>query len=423
MTIASIPAVSRATIDEMGRSGSLVQQSLALAGMPIDGRDLFDELAMHNLARGQFSLSGSVDSGVIAALAAQLRKLDELNQDAALRAQNDTLARLAARLQPLDAAIPLQTIQLESDNAIRRLTTLASDRTSSLLWSGLSDFHLASENYRALPAPAPATSMAAMPGARVIVAPASAAATPSVYGALPPASTARAETENIPVAPANSAATFGAAARVPPSLAVSGFVPRVTAIELDHYVAPQILPTLAFAVDQPLTGNRTLDASAVTAAGLVSPGNSPGKINISGDFNLLNTSVLLIELAGTPSGVAYDIINVSGNVTLGGARLDLQLLDDFQNHVQPNNTFAVVLAGTGGTGGQLSGTFGNIANGQRLTTLDGLGSFQVNYGPNSIFSPNSVVLSNFAAVPEPSTWVLMSGGALAMVFVLRRRKA
>jgi hypothetical protein len=424
--IAAIPARVQASPDEPGFSGSLVQQSIALRAAGVDGRDLFDRLAAHNVARGQFALSGSVDSTVIAAIAVQLRMLDELDQESALRAQYDTLARLAARLQPLDAAIPLQTIALESDLGMRRLTSRAADRSSSLLGSGLSEYqsaHLAPETYHMAATPVSATATAEIPGLAPLASPSSPPDTARTYGALPATSSTATDREATVARSITAAEGFGGPAAMHAGPFVAGFVPRPTAAELDRYVAPQILPDLAFAVDQPLTGNRTLDAAAVTAAGLVSPGNSPGKINISGDFNLLNTSILLIELAGTPSGVAYDIINVSGNVTLGGARLDLQLLDNFQAHVQPSDTFAVVLAGTGGTGGQLSGTFGNIANGQRLVTLDGLGSFQVNYGPNSIFSPNSVVLSSFAAVPEPSTWVLMTGGALAMVFVLRRRKA
>jgi hypothetical protein len=43
----------------------------------------------------------------------------------------------------------------------------------------------------------------------------------------------------------------------------------------------------------------------------------------------------------------------------------------------------------------ISGAFANVANGQRLTTSDGLGSFRVHYGPGSLFDENAVVLSAF----------------------------
>jgi hypothetical protein len=42
------------------------------------------------------------------------------------------------------------------------------------------------------------------------------------------------------------------------------------------------------------------------------------------------------------------------------------------------------------------GSFSNVANGARLNVASGgAGSFQVNYGPASAFSPTMVVLSNF----------------------------
>jgi hypothetical protein len=47
-----------------------------------------------------------------------------------------------------------------------------------------------------------------------------------------------------------------------------------------------------------------------------------------------------------------------------------------------------------------SGTFSNVAPGERLTTSDGLGSFRVDYGSGG----SSVVLSQYA-VPEPGTAV------------------
>jgi hypothetical protein len=43
----------------------------------------------------------------------------------------------------------------------------------------------------------------------------------------------------------------------------------------------------------------------------------------------------------------------------------------------------------------LAGQFDNAVNGQRLTTVDGLGTFIVNYGAGSAFNPNQVVLNNY----------------------------
>src|SRR5205085_2830334 len=69
--------------------------------------------------------------------------------------------------------------------------------------------------------------------------------------------------------------------------------------------------------------------------------------------------------------------------------------------------------------------FQNVANGQRLFTSDGAGSFQVNYGTGSAFASNRLVLSNFVtAIPEPSTYVAVSGcAALGWVIWRKRRGA
>ena len=53
--------------------------------------------------------------------------------------------------------------------------------------------------------------------------------------------------------------------------------------------------------------------------------------------------------------------------------------------------------------------------------VNGIGSFQVNYGLGSAFDANSLVLSNFSPIPEPSTYLLLGLGAVAIAFRLRRR--
>jgi hypothetical protein len=108
-----------------------------------------------------------------------------------------------------------------------------------------------------------------------------------------------------------------------------------------------------------------------------------------------------IELAGTTSGTAYDFVNITGtgNSSLGGT-LQLSLLSNFLP--SPTDTFTIL-----STAGNLLGSFTNVPNGGRLTTTDGLGSFRVSYGANSSFNAKQVVLSNFAAVPEPSTITLL----------------
>jgi hypothetical protein len=56
-----------------------------------------------------------------------------------------------------------------------------------------------------------------------------------------------------------------------------------------------------------------------------------------------------------------------------------------------------------------------------VATADGLGTFKVNYGSGSAFAAKQVVLSNFVAVPEPSTWALLITGLGVAAYTRLRR--
>jgi hypothetical protein len=79
-------------------------------------------------------------------------------------------------------------------------------------------------------------------------------------------------------------------------------------------------------------------------------------------------------------------VNVTGDAFLGGD-LQLALLGSFL----PNPASMFTIFDARG----VSGAFANVANGQRLATGDGLGSFLVNYGAGSPFNPNQIILSAF----------------------------
>ena len=166
-----------------------------------------------------------------------------------------------------------------------------------------------------------------------------------------------------------------------------------------------------------LSGTGTVSAPSVTAGGLVSPGNSSGNLSLTGNLTLLATSTLLVELGGTVPGTGHDFLGVGGTAALAGT-LSLRFLAGFEAFVSPTSTFTVLTAS--GAGG-LTGSFSNIANGAQLLTSDGRGLFQVNYGPSSAFAANSLVLSHFVPVPEPSTYVLLGLGALTLAVFSRRR--
>ncbi|HEX8523812.1 MAG TPA: hypothetical protein VF669_16265 [Tepidisphaeraceae bacterium] len=131
--------------------------------------------------------------------------------------------------------------------------------------------------------------------------------------------------------------------------------------------------------------------------GKVSPGNSPGAIDIDGDYIQDPTAALDIEIAGI-SSEAFDSLTLTGSASLAGT-LNISLLDDFVP--TPGDQFNII-ASTG-----LAGRFDTI-------NIAG-GSFDV------LYSPSGVTLANFSAVPEPAGAAMAAAGLLIAARVRRRR--
>jgi hypothetical protein len=164
-----------------------------------------------------------------------------------------------------------------------------------------------------------------------------------------------------------------------------------------------------------LKGNGVVNGNVNNSAGTISPGNSPGMLTINGKLGMGSGAVFQAEIGGTGQGTQYDFLSDNGVTTLGGA-LQILLVDGFTP--TGSQTFTI-LSDTGA----LTGVFSNVASGGRILAGSGPSSFQVNYGPGSAFGSNNVVLSNFTAVPEPGTLVLVGAAALTGLNVRRRRRA
>ena len=142
-----------------------------------------------------------------------------------------------------------------------------------------------------------------------------------------------------------------------------------------------------------LKGNGNIDiqgAASLTNNGIIAPGLSPGQLNFSGNLILGSTANMFFEIGGAAQGTTYDWLNKTdgGTLTLNG-NLTLRLINGFT----PANSdvFTIVT-----TQALLAGAFGNVANGARLNTADGGGSFKVTYTVvnNALLSRN-VTLSDF----------------------------
>jgi autotransporter-associated beta strand protein len=117
-----------------------------------------------------------------------------------------------------------------------------------------------------------------------------------------------------------------------------------------------------------------------------SPGNQIGSLQV-GSLIMNAGSVFKVQIddARLPN-FQNDQIVVTSNANVIGI-LEVQNLNS-TNLPEPGDIYFILL-------GANTGSFANVANGQRLSTIDGSGSFIVNYGPASQFPPNAVVLSNF----------------------------
>ncbi|NJL96980.1 hypothetical protein HC766_03245 [Candidatus Gracilibacteria bacterium] len=116
---------------------------------------------------------------------------------------------------------------------------------------------------------------------------------------------------------------------------------------------------------------------SLTASGEVSPGVSPGVMNIAGNANFDAMTSVVIELDGETSGSQYDVIEVGGATTLGNAGLTI-----VPGYVPATGQVFTILNSDGG----VSGTFDGLADGQivEVTYSGQTLQYRVNYLSNSV---------------------------------------
>lgn len=152
-----------------------------------------------------------------------------------------------------------------------------------------------------------------------------------------------------------------------------------------------------------------------TTGAVLDPGNSPGsagRLTITTKLVLAGGGVLHADIGGTTAGSTYDQVVTANFPSLDGGVLEISLVNHFTP--APSDQFIIL---TTSDGSFLSGSFTNVANGFRLLTTDDDGSFLVLYGtgPNA----NNVVLTDFAATPEPGIPALLAAGACCRLLIRR----
>lgn len=147
-----------------------------------------------------------------------------------------------------------------------------------------------------------------------------------------------------------------------------------------------------------VTGSGDFSGSGVVEfADEFSPGNSPGAVSFGGDVSFTSGASLLMEVAGTEAGSEYDVLDITGEMTMDGA-LTVALLDDFA----PELGDAFDLFDFTG----VEGEFADVI----LPELDG----GLMWDDSAFYSTGTLSV----AVPEPGSLALLGLSGLAL---LRRR--
>ncbi len=156
----------------------------------------------------------------------------------------------------------------------------------------------------------------------------------------------------------------------------------------------------------------TFDGNLVNQGGSFAPGHSAGTTMINGDYAQQAGAILDIEIGGLAPGTEHDVVDIAGSALVDG-ELEIALISDFLP--EASDSFTILTAATG-----ISGAFANVANGQRLTTIDGFGSFLAHYGGASTLDPNQLILDAFQAVPLPGDYN-QNGSVDAADYIIWRR--
>jgi autotransporter-associated beta strand protein len=167
-----------------------------------------------------------------------------------------------------------------------------------------------------------------------------------------------------------------------------------------------------------LGGSGTVGSLTIDSGAFLNPGNSPGILNVDGDYNQAGT--LAIEITGLIAGTQHDQVNVDlttgdfdGSVTLSGS-----LVTAFSGGSYANGNLLFILLND--ESDAISGTFSGLAQNAIVANYGGFDwkiSYTANSAGNTFTGGNDVALM---AVPEPNVAALLGG--LGMLCLLRRRR-
>ena len=168
--------------------------------------------------------------------------------------------------------------------------------------------------------------------------------------------------------------------------------------------------------DGVLSGSGVIDSNVYLYGGSVSPGNSPGTLQILGDLALGDNSEVNLEIAGLEDGL-FDQLFIGGNLYLGDDVLfNISLLDNFM--IMEGDTFDLLTI-TGDVFGDFSSIILNISSNY---TFDFLTYFESGMFYLEILSDGVLIENPTANVSEPRVTLMMLLSVLLLLLKTSLRK-
>ncbi|MES9970944.1 MAG: VPLPA-CTERM sorting domain-containing protein, partial [Candidatus Thiodiazotropha sp.] len=130
--------------------------------------------------------------------------------------------------------------------------------------------------------------------------------------------------------------------------------------------------------------------------GVYAPGASPAISSLTGDYTMLGSSILEVEIGGTNSG-EFDQLFVTGDVVLDSGELLVSIIDDFT--LSQGQTYDFLIAD-----GSVTGTFLNYVEGSLI------GNFGVDLFITYQAGDGNDIALYTSPVPLPAaSWLLLTG--------------
>ena len=150
-----------------------------------------------------------------------------------------------------------------------------------------------------------------------------------------------------------------------------------------------------------ITGHGTVRGDVTNDGGTVSPGNSPGVMEIGGDYQQGPLASLLLEIGASEAGNEHDVFQVAGTAYLDGA-LEVVLVDGFIP--EQGDQFDLLKLAT------VVGGFEKI----QLPTL----ALGLSWDASALHTEGRLLVNT---IPEPGGWSLLVSSIAVFGVAFRRR--